>query len=79
MASYSEKEIDEVLGTVCTEMGYSEIRENQETVVKQFLGGKNVFVSLPTGSGKSLGYSILPSVFDKLKRSTGSFSSGYKS
>ena len=46
------------------------MREKQE-VVEQFLSGRYVFFSLPMGSGKSLCYSILPSLFDKLKRNTG--------
>ena len=50
------------------EMGYSKLRANQEKVVKTFLRCRDVFVSLPTGSGKSLCYCILPVVFDKLRR-----------
>ena len=50
------------------EMGYSKLRANQEKVVKTFLRCRDVFVSLPTGSGKSLCYCILPLVFDKLRR-----------
>ena len=39
----------------------------QVEAVTAFLMGKDVFVALPTGSGKSLIYSCLPSVFDALK------------
>ena len=35
------------------EMAYSEMRSKQEEVVGHFLSGRDVFVSLPTGSGKS--------------------------
>jgi len=36
-------------------------------VVLAFVKGRDVFVFLPTGSGKSLCYSCLPRVFDCLK------------
>ena len=39
-------------------LGYSELRAEQERVVKEFLSGKesDVFGALPTGYGKSLCY-----------------------
>ena len=46
----------------------------QFEVVKVFLGGKDMFVALPTGSGKSICFSCLPLVFDTL-RATGGMSS----
>jgi superfamily II DNA helicase RecQ len=65
---YSREDIDRAVRAAAQEMGYSKLRENQETVVKTFLQCRDVFVSLPTGSGKSLCYCILPLVFDKIKR-----------
>ena len=41
-------------------LGYSELKAEQERVVKVFLSGKDVFGALPTGYGKSLCYAVLP-------------------
>ena len=40
------------------------LKEKQSEALLAFLSGKDVFVSLPTGYGKSLFYGILPIVFD---------------
>ena len=48
-------------------MGYS----CQEEAVRRFVEGRDVFVSFPTGGGKSLCYSVLPLVFDKLRKTAG--------
>ena len=44
-----------------------ETASDQVTVVKDFLGGKDVFVSFPTGSRKFLCYCLLPKAFDVLR------------
>ena len=50
-------------------LGYRELRPNQELAVRHFLRGHDVFVSLLTGSGKSLCYCLLPKAFDFLRQS----------
>ena len=43
----------------------------QVEAVKVFLTGRDVFVSLPTGSGKSICFSCLPLLYDRLKAVVG--------
>ena len=67
MASFSESEVASALRRATTKLGYSTLHSQQERVVKAFVQGPDVFVSLPTGSGKSLCYCLLPSLFDALR------------
>ena len=53
-------------------LGFKELRAKQEEVIRSFVKGNNVFVSLPTGSGKSLCYWVLPFVFSFLRKRTDS-------
>ena len=62
-AAFSESAIDLAIRRAAEKLGYSKLRHQQ---VKNFVQGNDVFVSLPTGSGKSLCYSILLASFDSL-------------
>jgi len=46
--------------------GYKELKPAQEEALKNFLLGKDVFVSLPTGYGKSVVYELASSSVDFL-------------
>ena len=48
-------------------LGYPSIKPEQERVITEFVSGKDVFVCLPTGFGKSLCFTALPIVFDLIR------------
>ena len=66
---YSNEKIQQAIIMATEALGYSQLRQLQERVVTHFLLEKDVFVSLPTGSGKSLCYCLLPKAFDSLRGS----------
>ena len=49
-------------------LGYEKLKPKQVRAVEAFVGArKDVFVSLPTGYGKSLCFGLLPRVFDNIR------------
>src|SRR5882672_4696572 len=52
------EEKDELKAKLKELFGYSSFRGNQEIVIKNILGGRNTFVIMPTGAGKSLCYQL---------------------
>ena len=65
----SEATLKAAILKAATALGYKELKDKQEESIMEFAKGRDVFVSLPTGYGKSLCYVILPSVFDELWKS----------
>ena len=45
------------------------LKEQQREALRVFLSGKDVFIALPTGFGKSLCFALIPVVFDVLRGS----------
>ena len=48
-------------------LGYAELRPKQEEALRNFVDGNDVFITLPTGSGKSLCFWILPLLYNHLR------------
>ena len=65
-AAFSESAMDLAIRRAAEKFGYSKLRHQQVRATKNFVQGNDVFVSLPTRSGKSLCYSILLATFDSL-------------
>ena len=58
---------ERALADVAQLLGYgSGFKEKQEEAIRSILSGKDTFVSLPTGYGKSLIYAALPLIFDRV-------------
>ena len=60
------KSLDAVIIRASSRLGYSSVRDKQLLAIRTFMEGNDVFISLPTGSGKSLYYAVLPYAFDDL-------------
>ena len=61
-------DIEAAIAQALERIGFSELRPKQKLAVRSFVEGNDVFVSLPTGSGKSLCYWLLPWVFEALRQ-----------
>ena len=59
-------DISRAISVVSMELGL-ELKDKQVEAIERFCEGSDVFVSLPTGFGKSLIYGLLPLIFDKIK------------
>ena len=66
-------ELGEAIETATKKMDYDNIRPEQLKVLESFLKGRDTFVCLPTGYGKSLCYQILPYIFDYMRGKSSSF------
>ena len=63
-AAFSESAVDSAIRRAAEKLGYSKLCHQLVRAVKNFVQGNDIFVSQPTGSGKSLCYCILPATFN---------------
>ena len=63
MAKYSKEQIDAAVET----FGLESLEHQQREAIREFVSGRDVFVALPTGFGKSYCFALLPTVFDHLR------------
>ena len=63
---HTEMAVESDDSVIESSLGYAEIRLLQETAVRTFVTGSDVFLSISTGGDKSLCYAVLPCVFDML-------------
>ena len=64
--SYNCASVRQAIVEAVQTLGYMYPTRYQAEVIETFVCGRDVFVSLPTGSGKSVCYACLPLVFDSL-------------
>lgn len=60
-------EVKEAVAESMKLVGMKSLWDKQQEALYAFLEGNDVFVSLPTGYGKSAIYLLLPLVFDRVK------------
>ena len=60
-------EVETAISDSLTEIGIERRKDKQKEAILAFVSGRDTFVVLPTGYGKS--YAVLPLAFDKLKGS----------
>ncbi|MCG8622733.1 MAG: DEAD/DEAH box helicase [Proteobacteria bacterium] len=63
---WKDCDIQQAIIEAAQRLGFASVREVQAKAITSIVAGKDVFVSLPTGTGKSLCFALVPLVFDRL-------------
>ena len=64
--------VESIVETVTSRLEYAMLKKEQKDATLSFVLGRDVFVALPTGCGKTICYCCLPMIYDQLKGRTGS-------
>ena len=60
-------ELGEAISSSLAVIKLTQLHLEQEKAIRAFLSGKDVFIFLPTGYGKSIIYLLLPLIFDRMR------------
>ena len=67
MGKWSRDEVEAAAALAARNLGFTELLPEQKEVITAFVEGQDVFVSLPTGFGKTLCFAALPGTFDRFR------------
>ena len=59
-------DLDTIILKAMLRLGYPSLHESQHKAVISFVNRNDVFIIVPTGSGKSLCFAVLPFMFDSV-------------
>ena len=63
----SDGDLERIIRDCGSRLGYMTLKNKQIEAITSFIEGKDTFVALPMGYGKSLVYAVLPIVFDIIR------------
>ncbi len=58
--SISDENLRKSIDSVCKDFGYVSLKNEQYQCIKEFMSGRDIFVNMPTGWGKSLIFQMVP-------------------